>query len=141
MVCLDPILNLTRNKSTQKDNPILRILKSIFITACWTLSLIFFRAKGFDAAIECFKNIGVLQCDIFSFGLTSAEIRLVWILLAFLLAKELIWKRDKTVLPSFFYNKVPLLFRWIFYIAFVLSMVYFGQYGGANENVFIYFQF
>jgi D-alanyl-lipoteichoic acid acyltransferase DltB (MBOAT superfamily) len=142
MILLDPILNLTRNKTTKKDRPVFRIFKAVFITACWTLSLIFFRAHGIESAVNCFNNLGFAHAaDIINFGLNASELRLTWILLAVLLLKELIRERNETALPAFFYNKIPMIFRWVFYIALVLSIVYFGQYGGGNEHSFIYFQF
>jgi D-alanyl-lipoteichoic acid acyltransferase DltB (MBOAT superfamily) len=141
MIMLDPLLNLTRDKITKKENPFFRIFKAIFITACWALSLVFFRAHGFETAIDCFKNLGLAHsADIINFGLNAHEFHLTWILLSIVLVKEIIWERNETGLSTFFY-KWPSIFRWIFYIAFVLSVVYFGQYGGANENTFIYFQF
>lgn len=148
MIVLDPILNLNRKNlpkknlpKTKKENPIPHIFKSLLIFAAWTISLIFFRAKGFDAAIDGFKNLGFANIgDIVNFGLNNAELKLSFILLSILLLKEMLWEWKGETIEIRFYQ-IPQLFRWIFYIILVLSIVYFGQYGTGNEHSFIYFQF
>jgi D-alanyl-lipoteichoic acid acyltransferase DltB (MBOAT superfamily) len=143
MIVLDPILNLNRINipKTQKEKFLPHICKSALIFVAWAISLVFFRAKGFDAAIVSFKNIGFSHIDeIVNFGLNSAELKFSFLLLALLLVKEMLWERKSEVIEKRFY-KIPIIFRWIFYIALVLSIVYFGQYGTGNEHSFIYFQF
>ncbi|MDR2064400.1 MAG: MBOAT family protein [Prevotellaceae bacterium] len=136
MILLDPVLNLIKSK-----NVIANCFKSLFIFACWTLSLVFFRAHGFQTALDCFANLGLSGAEnIINFGLNSVELKLSLVLILIILLKEMVWEKSETSVPAVFY-KMPLIFRWIFYIAFILSIVYFGQYGGENENAFIYFQF
>jgi D-alanyl-lipoteichoic acid acyltransferase DltB (MBOAT superfamily) len=141
MILLDPLLSLTKNKTTGADNALVRLLKAIFVTACWAFSLSFFRAKGFDAAMDCIKNLGFSNSsELINFGLNVAELKLLFALLVLLLFAEILWEnRGEKIIAGFF--KIPFILRWIFYIALILSIVYWGQYGGENENAFIYFQF
>jgi len=137
MILLDPFL-----KKIHSENIFARSFKAVIIFTGWMLSLVFFRAKGFDVAIDCFSNLGFSNVgDITNFGLNSRELWLIAITIGILFLKELIWEHNEQALPNFFFKKVPMVFRWCFYIAFVLSIVYFGQYGGGNEHSFIYFQF
>jgi len=141
LILLDPILNLTRKGETSKDNVVVWFFKAVLIFACWTLSLAFFRAQGFDAALDCFRHIGFANAEnIVNFGLNANELILTFILLGILLLKGMAWEKSETIVPAFFY-KLPFVFRWIFYIVFVLVIIYFGQYGNGNEHSFIYFQF
>jgi len=143
LIALDPILNLNRRNlpKTQKESLLPHIFKSFFIFAAWAVSLVFFRAKGFDAAIDSFKNLGFSNfLEIVNFGLNNAELKLSFILLTLLLLKEIVWEWKGETIETLFY-KIPGIFRWIFYIVFILSIVFFGQYGTGNEHSFIYFQF
>ena len=143
LIVLDPILNLNRRNlpKMKRENLLLHIFKSLVIFAAWAISLIFFRAKGFDAAIAGFKNLGFNNInEIVNFGLNNAELKLSFFLLALLLIKEILWEWKGELIETLFY-KIPRLFRWIFYLVFVLTIVYFGQYGTGNEHSFIYFQF
>jgi D-alanyl-lipoteichoic acid acyltransferase DltB (MBOAT superfamily) len=143
MIALDPILNFNRRNlpKTEKEKFLPHIFKSLLIFAAWAVSLIFFRAKGFDAAIDSFKNLSFTNSsEIVKFGLNNIELKLSFILLCILLLKEIFgeWKGEKIELGFY---KIPTLFRWIFYIVLLLSIVYLGQYGTGNEHSFIYFQF
>ena len=143
LIVLDPILNLNRKNlpKAQRESLLPHIFKSLLIFSAWAISLIFFRAKGFEAAIDGFRNLGFSHLhEIVNFGLNHAELKLSFILLAFLLLKEIVWEWNGETIEKRFY-KIPGLFRWIFYIVLILTMVYFGQYGTGNEHSFIYFQF
>jgi hypothetical protein len=136
MIALDPVLSLFKSK-----NFITRFFKAFFIFACWALSLVFFRAQGFEAALDCFRHLDFSNAvNIINFGLNAGELKLSFILIGILLLKELVWEKNETFVPKYFY-KTPIIFRWIFYIVLVLSIIYLGQYGSGNENSFIYFQF
>ena len=137
MILLDPILN----SKTLNGGIVTRFVKSGFIFACWALSLAFFRAQGLDAALECFRHIGFVNTDsIINFGLNTRELTLSFILLGILTIKGLVWEKSETAVSAFFF-KLPAVLRWVFYIVFVLSIIYFGHYGNGNEHSFIYFQF
>ncbi|MDR3329385.1 MAG: MBOAT family protein [Prevotellaceae bacterium] len=136
MVALDPLLARLPRKGA-----VSRCFRTLFVSACWALSLVFFRAKGFEAALDCFRHLSFSNVGgIASFGLNAAELKLSLILIGILLLKEMVWERDEALVPKYFY-RIPPVFRLIFYVAFVLALVYFGQYGNGNENSFIYFQF
>ncbi len=137
MIILDPFL-----KRLQSENFFARFFKATIIFTGWMLSLVFFRAKGFDVATDCFSNLGFSNIgEITNYGLNSRELWLIAITIGILFIKELICERNEQTLRNLFFNKIPLIFRWCFYVAFILSIVYFGQYGGGNEHSFIYFQF
>ncbi|MDR3227360.1 MAG: MBOAT family protein [Prevotellaceae bacterium] len=136
MIALDPVLSLVQSK-----NFIIRFFKAFFIFACWALSLVFFRAQGFEEALDFFRYLDFSNAEnIINFGLNARELNLSFILIGILLLKEIVWEKNETFVPNYFY-KTPTIIRWIFYIVFVLSIVYLGQYGNGNENSFIYFQF
>ncbi|GHS85735.1 alginate O-acetyltransferase [Bacteroidia bacterium] len=136
LIFFDKILFAVKGK-----RPIVQMLKSVFIFTCWALSLVFFRSAGFDAALNCFKNLNFTYTEnLLNFGLNAAELKLSLALILIVLVKEILWKRyDKQIQTNFF--RIPLIFRWLCYLVLILSIVYFGQYGGDNENAFIYFQF
>ncbi|HRQ28641.1 MAG TPA: MBOAT family O-acyltransferase [Saprospiraceae bacterium] len=143
MILLDPVLNLNRMNLPQysREKLMPHVLKSMLITTAWAISLIFFRAKGFHAAIESFKNLGFSNVsDIVNFGLNDIELRFSFVLLIILLSCEILWEWKGSKVEIFFY-KIPRGFRWVFYLVLVLSMVYLGKYGSGNEHSFIYFQF
>jgi len=145
LVLLDPIFSLTLRQGKEGDSPsdnlLIHAVKSVLIFACWALSLVFFRAQGFDAALEAFRHLSFSNFDnIANFGLTAQELNFTFILIGILVLKGLVWEKSETIVPTYFY-KTPAVLRWVLYIAFVLFIVYFGQYGTGNENSFIYFQF
>jgi D-alanyl-lipoteichoic acid acyltransferase DltB (MBOAT superfamily) len=144
LILLDPIFSLTLRQGKDgkpSDNILIHAIKSVLIFACWALSLVFFRAQGFDAALDAFRHLSFSNIDnIVNFGLTARELYFTFILIGILLLKGLVWEKSETIVPDYFY-KTPAILRWAFYIAFVLFIVYFGQYGNGNENSFIYFQF
>jgi len=136
MIALDPVLSLVK-----KQNVVTHVFKSVVVVLCWTLSLVFFRAQGFDTALDCFRHLDFSNAgNIVNFGLNAMELKLSFILIAILLLKEILWEKDETLVPRYF-AKTPAVLRWIFYVLMMLSIVYLGQYGTGNENAFIYFQF
>ena len=145
LIVLDPFLLYAKNKTGQhgikNDKLIVHFLKSVFVFTCWALSLTFFRAQGLNAAIDCFTNLSFSNADsIINFGLNAVELKFSLILILILFLKEMMWEKNENIIQKKFF-KLPFLFRWIFYIILILSIVYFGQYGNGNENSFIYFQF
>ncbi|GHT01744.1 O-acyltransferase [Bacteroidia bacterium] len=136
IVLFDPLLSLSKSK-----NAVSHTLKSLFVWGGYTFSLIFFRAENFDAVMNCFRYMDFSNFGaIINYGLNVAELKFSILLIVVVLVKEIIWEKDDTVVQRWFY-KLPAIVRWIFYSIFVLSMVYFGQYGNGTEHSFIYFQF
>jgi hypothetical protein len=142
IIALDPILNFGKGKTSATERSVFaHIFYPVFIFTMWALSLIFFRAPGFDAAINGFKNLGIDNVSgVVNFGLNGIELKLSFILLVILLLQEILWAQKGEIIQTRFYQS-PKPLRWIFYIALVLTMVYLGQYGTGNEHSFIYFQF
>ncbi|MDR1198658.1 MAG: MBOAT family protein [Prevotellaceae bacterium] len=143
LMLLDPLLSLNKKNANKlkRDGFTAHFIKSVFIFACWTLSLVFFRAQGLESALDCFHYSGFSNgANILNFGLTGAELKFSLILIAVLLIKEMIWERNENTVQQYFF-KIPALLRWVFYVILVLSLIYLGHYGNGNEHSFIYFQF
>lgn len=142
MIALDPVIR-------KWESPALlsRAVKSVLIFSCYALSLVFFRAKGFDTAITCLTNLGFDNAAAMTtFGLNAVELKLTaWLLAGLMLIEVLVesfavQKSAYEVIDASI-QKIPFYVRWAIYIALVLSVLFFGQYGGGNEHSFIYFQF
>lgn len=136
MILFDPILDKIQSKGITA-----RVFKGIFITLCWTVSLVFFRAETFTDALSLFSNAGLGNIDnILNFGLNAAELKLALKLILFLFLIEITIERSADFIPKL-WGKVPSVLRWMFYFAVILFLVFYGQYGNGNEHSFIYFQF
>jgi alginate O-acetyltransferase complex protein AlgI len=136
MILLDPVLG-----KIQSNGLGARIVKGLFITICWTASLVFFRAQTFQEAFSIFGNLGLGNSEnLLKFGLNAAELKLAFYLIALLLLIELMVERNESFIPNL-WQKMPSFVRWIIYVLIVLSIVFYGQYGNGNEHSFIYFQF
>ncbi len=118
-----------------------RFTSSFITTVFWTFSLIFFRALGFDQALEVFGNLGLSNAEaIFNFGLLKSEFQFSLYLIIGMFIFEILTEMKGENLSVSFYKK-PTIIRWSFYLILVLSIVYLGFYGSAADNSFIYFQF
>lgn len=142
MIALDPLI-----RKWESPALLARTVKAVVIFGCYALSLVFFRAKGFDTAITCLSNLGWDNANaLTTFGLNAAELKLTAWLLGGLVLIEALVERFGAHLSAYevidaTIQKIPFVIRWALYITLVLSVVYFGQYGGGNEHSFIYFQF
>ena len=138
IIFFDKFIEIPKDKT---DSIFARVWKSALIVFCWTASLVFFRAQGFAQAIDVFQNISFANINnLYSFGLNKAEINFSLFLIIFCIIKSIIWEKNEKWFTNFFF-KLPLVVRYLCYVAFVLSIIFYGQYGGGNENSFIYFQF
>ncbi|MFT5071363.1 MAG: alginate O-acetyltransferase complex protein AlgI [Chitinophagales bacterium] len=117
------------------------IFTSLFIFFAWAVSLIFFRAKGFDQAMQMFGNLGFSNIEsLYEFGLGESEFKFTIFLLIGLMTFEIVEEKSKN-LYEWFVSKHFLL-RWLLYLALAVSIILFGSYGmGLNDSNFIYFQF
>ncbi|MDA3894485.1 MAG: MBOAT family protein [Salinivirgaceae bacterium] len=118
-----------------------RVLSSLFISSCWALSLIFFRAQTFSDAILMFGNLfASSDLSVFNFGLAEQEFKFaVWLIIAITAIEIIIENKDD--LYEFFITK-HFVIRWVVYAALVAGIIMFGSYGvGLNDSNFIYFQF
>lgn len=138
LIVLDNILRLFANDLLS------RTCKAIFVFFCWTLSLIFFRAKDFSAAIEAFSQLGfynfshLYNYPPFPFGLTEFLFSIAAIL--GLLIFEMIQEQSSDLYTWFVKQWIG--FRWTIYVSLILLIIFLGAYGyGVGDGAFIYFQF
>jgi len=125
----------------KNDNLLKRIFSSLFITISWSLSLVFFRAKTFNNAIEVFSSVFNESQDLlYTYGLNSMEFQLtIYLLIAYMILEIVIDKYDG--LYTWFVSRFFVI-RWTIYLSVLLVILLFGSYGvGLNDNNFIYFQF
>lgn len=136
MILLDPLLTkLPSNKF------ILRVILSLFVTFCWTVSLIFFRSQTFTDAWNIFTHLDFSHGEnALNFGLNTLELKLTYWLLAFMIVADIFLEKRQEIIRVFM-SKTPLFFRWMFYLAVVMFILFYGHYGNGNEQSFIYFQF
>jgi D-alanyl-lipoteichoic acid acyltransferase DltB (MBOAT superfamily) len=117
-----------------------RLFCPVLITACWALSLVFFRAKGLAAAVDVFRNIGFGAKEaLYNFGLNASEFAFSLYLLAGLIIYEIVMEKYGDSLSKWFYSHF--LIRWFVYLLLIFSVTFLGVYGPGNDNAFIYFQF
>lgn len=135
IILLDKILFKLASKGIQ------RFLTSLFVSSCWAISLIFFRAQSFSGAIEMYKSLGFSnKADLFNYGFSKSEFSFTIYLLIFMIIFEIIQERKINLLEWFY--SLNRIVRWSIYIGLSLSILYLGSYGiGLNDSNFIYFQF
>jgi len=125
----------------EKSKGFNRILTSIFVAISWAVSLVFFRAQSFGDAMLVFQNIGFSNSEIlFNFGLNSMEFKFSILLIIGMMLYEIIAENMGEKLMVKFYETKAIV-RWSLYLLLVISIIYLGSYGSANDNTFIYFQF
>ena len=125
----------------EKSNGFKRIIVSIFVTVSWALSLVFFRAQSFGDAMLVFHNIGFSNTDVlYNFGLNSLEFKFSIMLISGTILYEILAETVGEKLLDKFYATSAAV-RWSLYFVLVISIIYLGSYGSANDNAFIYFQF
>ena len=125
----------------KKSSGFKRIFASVLVSVSWTLSLVFFRAQTFDDAMLVFQNIGFSNAEVlYNFGLNKMEFKFSVLLIIGMLLYELLAENTGEKLMDKFYASKPIV-RWSLYLFLVISIIYLGSYGSANDNAFIYFQF
>lgn len=135
LIVFDKIFKL--HKSTR----IKRIFAALLVFTSWAISLIFFRAQTFADAMLVFKNMGFSNTDqLYRFGLNSMEFSFSIYLILGMMLYEIVAEKQGDKLLERFYASKPVL-RWSLYFVLVLSIIFLGFYGSANDNAFIYFQF
>lgn len=124
-----------------KSTGIKRIFAALLVFTSWAISLIFFRAQTFADAMLVFKNMGFSNTDqLYRFGLNSMEFSFSIYLILGMMLYEIVAEKQGDKLLERFYASKPVL-RWSLYFVLVLSIIFLGFYGSANDNAFIYFQF
>lgn len=135
------ILFFDRFLSNKNNSIFKRITTSIFITISWSLSLVFFRAKTFNDAINVFSSVfNEKQELLYTYGLNSMEFKFtIYLLIGYMIFEILIDKYDN--LYNWFVSNFFVV-RWTVYLSILIVILLFGSYGvGLNDNNFIYFQF
>ena len=135
LILLDPLL--AKIKSVDPKH----VFTSLIIFISWTISLVFFRAEGFEAAMKMFSNLGFDSNDnLYNLGLGKAEFSFAIFLLVGLMAVEILQENTKNLYQWFVSRHFAL--RWLIYLLAALSIIMLGSYGmGLNDSNFIYFQF
>jgi len=135
IIVLDRWFGLAKSKGFQ------RIFATIFVFACWALSLVFFRVPDMADVFTVFQKMGFGELTtLYQFGLSGTEIRLALYLLGGLMLFEIAMEHYGDYLQKWFYAR-GVIFRWMVYLILILSIIFLGSYGTANDNSFIYFQF
>ncbi|HET59116.1 MAG TPA: MBOAT family protein [Chloroflexi bacterium] len=127
---------------TQKNHPLRAVAITFFLT---TIAWIFFRANSIPDAFTILGRIGAFKhfftlsgWDMSSLGLDFNDRLLAFFLVIIFFVIEVI-ERDTSFLHIFHQQKLWL--RWIIYIAAIMAILLFGQYGGSAYSQFLYFQF
>lgn len=119
-----------------------RILNSIFISAMWAFSLVFFRAETFQDAMTIFGNLfsSASELSMYDFGLNEVTFKLVWWMLSLYIIFEILTEYRQNMY-DWFYQRGFIL-RWAVYLFLVGFTLFFGAYGvDTSDAQFIYFQF
>ncbi len=118
-----------------------RIFSSIFVSAMWAFSLIFFRAQTFGDAIIMYKNLFSSSINsLYSYGLGKPEFTFTIIILIIMMFIELIAEKKENLYA--WINNRHLIVRWTMYIIIVTIILFVGYYGEKMPiSNFVYFQF
>ena len=135
------MLLLDRLFGLEKTDGLRRFFSPALVFAGWALSLVFFRVPNFSDAIVVFQNMGFGDmATVYQFGLNVVEFKLALYLLSGLMIFEIMSEIYGERLQQWFYKWNEII-RWSVYMILIFSIIYFGSYGTANDNSFIYFQF
>ncbi|WP_299272276.1 MBOAT family O-acyltransferase [uncultured Psychroserpens sp.] len=128
------------DKKQFSNNLFFSIVTFIIVCFAW----IFFRADTFINAKLLIKNIfvnnyvSVVSDSIYNLGLEKTHMIPLFVFIVLLLVFEIIHSRKNV---SSFFNKQSIIFRWLFYIIIVFTIMLYGVYGDDDTSQFIYFQF
>ena len=133
-VCEDKFI-----KGTGKHPVISRLSVFFFATVGW----VFFRADTLTDALSIFKfsvtgmNRSMFDANLISNALGYKEAALLALSIVFVLVKEIINERDKSIMSVFL--KMPFIVRLALYCVATVSIVVLGTYGfGFDASAFIY---
>lgn len=116
------------------------VLTFTLVTIAW----VFFRAESFADAMYIIQNSFVFNPEVLhngalnELGLPWREFKIGLVAIAVLFAANLL-ERKYNLLELL--RKQHFLVRWVYYIALLLYILFYGQYGGDEKAPFIYFQF
>ena len=136
------IINILRIKTEVFSYRLFRVLTTfILIDFAW----LFFRASSFSSALLLIKNSFYFNPWIFTdgsiykLGLDAKEFTVAILSIGIIFIIDLLQRRKDV--RSLLSNQ-NLIFRWIFYLVFIVGLMIFGMYGPSySQQQFIYFQF
>lgn len=115
----------------------------IFTIVCF--AWVFFRANSLSDSFQIINGFfnGVNLGDVFNentylIGFKPNEFKIITIAILLLFMFEYLHRTYNVIK---FLNNQATLFRWLFYLCIVLTIIVFGIYGDRNIQEFIYFQF
>ncbi len=136
---------LYKNKEKKKDNFIVSFLEIICTFFLIDFTWIFFRANSISDAFYIIQNIFAdfslwftpeYYTKVFeSIGFYQNNGTAIFLCILFLLVIEMFEGKGNLILKI---NSLNFVFRWIFYYAILLLILFFGYFG---QSQFIYFQF
>lgn len=137
IIVLDPLLG----KSLGKFGAMGRALTALFVTTCWALSLVFFRAQSFaDAGLVLHQIFTWSPVETAVDSMSGAHHKLTVLLLLLLVCIEGLSERWARALDWIL--EAPRLLRWGVYLALIWGCVLLGVHGlQVEDKQFIYFQF
>ncbi len=126
-----------------KTNTVSRKLFYIIITfSIVCISWVFFRANNLKDALTILENGFNLQwyqiLNFYELGLNAQEFWTAFFAILILVAFE--WTHQKVSFTKQLSSQ-PIVFRWVFYMLIVFTLIIFGVYGDMAPKEFIYFQF
>ena len=124
-----------------------RILRTLITFSLIDFAWIFFRSDSITQAFRMVKSIArdfrpwiLFDGSLYSCGLGEREFAVIIIGIFVLLIADIVSRRGVHI--GNVIESQPMPFRWIVYIAGILSIVVFGVWGsGYDAASFIYFQF
>lgn len=136
LIALDPLVI----RPLRRLKAVGRVLQATVVTLCWTLSLGFFRALGWDGAIAVYSALGKSGEAITVLGMSTAEFNLLLGLLGGMMAVE--WIHEKWPEIAKRLTQAHFIIRWSVYYALTVGIIFLGSYGlNIADAQFIYFQF
>ncbi|MGB2384765.1 MAG: hypothetical protein ACPH8E_04645, partial [Flavobacteriales bacterium] len=136
LIALDPLVI----RPLRRLKTVGRVLQAIVVTLCWTLSLGFFRAQGWDGAVAAYSALGNSGEAFAVLGMSAAEFNLLLGLLGGMMAVE--WIHEKWPVLVERLHTSHFLVRWTVYYSLSMAIVLLGSYGmNVADAQFIYFQF
>ncbi len=132
----------------KKHPKIYRFIQVIIVFTLVSFAWIFFRARNITEAFYVVSHLFVgldritgivgLKMAIDSIGISKYEL---YVALIAILAMETIHFIQRHGSIRHMLNRKPLLLRWAVYYLLIISIIFFGVYGGTSNQKFIYFQF
>ena len=136
LIALDPLVI----RPLRRLKALGRVLQAVVVTLCWTLSLGFFRAQGWDGAVAAYGALGKSGEAFAVLGMSGAEFNLLVGLLGGMMLIEWIHEKWPVIADRMLTSHA--LVRWTVYYALSMGIILLGSFGwNIADAQFIYFQF